>query len=99
MGNQNRRDARRRRLVQRYEVERRLYKAMSQDMGLPTNVRRSALLQLCSLPRNSSLVRVQNRCVVSGRARSVSSTMKLSRLCFREAAARGFLPGVFKSSW
>ena len=99
MANHIRRDARRRRLVQGFEVERRVYKAMSLDMALSPEHRRQALLKLCALPRNSSLSRLRNRCVMSGRPRGVYSHTKLSRLCFREAASRGLLPGILKASW
>jgi small subunit ribosomal protein S14 len=99
MSNHIRRDTRRRHLVHRFEVERRLYKAMSVDMALSPEHRRRALLKLCALPRNSSLSRIRNRCVMSGRPRGVFSHTKLSRLCFREAASRGLLPGILKASW
>lgn len=99
MKNHNRRDQRRRALVHAYEAERRVYKALSSDMGMPTPVRRRAMLALTRLPRSSSPVRIQNRCVLTGRARGVETHFQLSRLCLREAATQGLLPGVFKASW
>jgi small subunit ribosomal protein S14 len=44
-------------------------------------------------------VRVQNRCKVCGRPRAYIRRFGLCRICFREMALRGEIPGVVKSSW
>lgn len=44
-------------------------------------------------------VRFKNRCKLCGRARGYMRRFGLCRLCFREAANRGELPGVLKASW
>jgi small subunit ribosomal protein S14 len=44
-------------------------------------------------------VRVRNRCKVCGRPRSYIRRFGLCRICFREMALRGEIPGVVKSSW
>jgi len=54
---------------------------------------------LQKLPRNSSKVRVKNRCNVTGRSRGYMRYFGLSRQEFREMARRGEIPGVKKSSW
>ena len=51
------------------------------------------------LPRNASPTRLVNRCEISGRRRAFLSRFRLSRLCFRELALSGQIPGVTKSSW
>ncbi|MBI9070592.1 MAG: 30S ribosomal protein S14 [Melioribacteraceae bacterium] len=51
------------------------------------------------LPRDSSKVRLHNRCTMSGRARGNYRKFGISRLVFREMALRGEIPGVKKSSW
>ena len=51
------------------------------------------------LPKNSSPVRLKNRCMFTGRARSYYRKFGVSRLVFREMALKGELPGVKKSSW
>jgi len=55
--------------------------------------------ELQKLPRNSSPVRIKNRCSVSGRARGYMRFFGLSRIQFRELARRGEIPGIKKSSW
>jgi small subunit ribosomal protein S14 len=44
-------------------------------------------------------VRVRNRCRRCGRPRGYMRRFQLCRICFRELALRGELPGVKKSSW
>ncbi|MFL5752189.1 MAG: 30S ribosomal protein S14 [Bacteroidia bacterium] len=54
---------------------------------------------LQKLPRNSSKVRMRNRCKLTGRPRGYMRTFGISRVTFREMATFGKIPGVTKSSW
>ena len=54
---------------------------------------------LSKLPRNSSTVRLVNRCTLSGRRHGFLRKFGLSRLAFREMARNGLIPGVTKASW
>ena len=58
-----------------------------------------ANLKLAKLPRNSAVVRVRNRCALSGRPRGYYRKFDMSRISLRELASEGKLPGVRKSSW
>ena len=51
------------------------------------------------LPRDSSKTRLHNRCLLTGRPRSVYRHFGLSRIKMRELALSGKLPGVSKASW
>ncbi|MFZ1291036.1 MAG: 30S ribosomal protein S14 [Melioribacteraceae bacterium] len=55
--------------------------------------------ELQKLPRNSSPIRLRNRCVITGRPRAYSRKFGVSRLVFREMALRGEIPGIKKASW
>lgn len=55
--------------------------------------------ELQKLPRNSSPIRLRNRCVMTGRPRGFIRKFGLSRLTFREMALKGEIPGIKKSSW
>ncbi|MCX6933462.1 MAG: 30S ribosomal protein S14 [Opitutia bacterium Tous-C4FEB] len=55
--------------------------------------------KLQKMPRNSSAVRVKNRCSMSGRPRAFIRKFGVSRIQFRELALAGKIPGVTKSSW
>ncbi|MEP7146517.1 MAG: 30S ribosomal protein S14 [bacterium] len=54
---------------------------------------------LQKLPKDSSAVRLNNRCNVTGRVRSYYRKFGMSRLVFRELALQGKIPGIVKSSW
>jgi len=51
------------------------------------------------LPKNSSAVRMRNRCQLTGRSRGYYRKFGISRLVLREMASKGEIPGVKKSSW
>ncbi|RZL15083.1 MAG: 30S ribosomal protein S14 [Pedobacter sp.] len=54
---------------------------------------------LDKLPKNSSPVRLHNRCKLTGRPRGYMRTFGISRVTFREMALEGKIPGVRKASW
>mmetsp|Transcript_4876 Transcript_4876/g.12758 ORF Transcript_4876/g.12758 Transcript_4876/m.12758 type:complete len:101 (-) Transcript_4876:902-1204(-) len=65
--------------------------------NLVVRLRLHALVQ--SLPKNSSPVRTELRCQLTGRPKAVYRDFGVSRHVFREMAHQGLLPGVVKSSW
>lgn len=90
---------RRVRMVKRFASRRALLKALTKDLSLPAEERFAAHIKLSELPRNSSPVRVRNRCRISGRPRGNYRKFKMSRIALRELASRGLIPGMVKSSW
>jgi small subunit ribosomal protein S14 len=54
---------------------------------------------LQKLPKNSSKVRLHNRCQLTGRPRGYMRQFGISRVTFREMANAGKIPGITKSSW
>jgi len=54
---------------------------------------------LTKLPKNSSPVRLVNRCAISGRRHGFLRKFACSRLTFREMALKGLIPGITKASW
>ena len=87
------------RLVARYAAKRARLKAIAEDMDLPAEDRFSARIKLSEMPRNSSKVRVRNRCDLSGRPRGNYRKFRLSRIALRDLASRGQIPGMVKASW
>tara|TARA_Y100001970_G_scaffold262142_1_gene346031 strand:- start:2929 stop:3234 length:306 start_codon:yes stop_codon:yes gene_type:complete len=69
------------------------------DISLSFEERQEYRLKLEKLPKNSSRIRVRNRCNVTGRPRGVYRKFGLSRITFRELALKGLIPGVSKASW
>ena len=90
---------RRRELVARLAERRAELRIASRDESLPMVERLAAGRALARMPRDSAAVRVRNRDQVDGRPRGYVGLAGLSRIRFREAAHRGELPGVTKSSW
>lgn len=54
---------------------------------------------LQKLPKNSSKVRLHNRCKLTGRPRGYMRQFGISRVTFREMASNGLIPGITKASW
>jgi small subunit ribosomal protein S14 len=54
---------------------------------------------LSLLPRNSNPIRMHNRCKLTGRPKGYMRQFGISRICFREMASQGLIPGVKKASW
>ncbi len=69
------------------------------DMNKSVEERLAAVDTLNKMPKNSSPTRLRNRCQFTGRARGFLRKFKLSRLCFREMASQGLIPGIVKASW
>ena len=59
----------------------------------------AAHMKLAKLPRNSSKVRIRNRCELTGRPRGVYRKFRMSRIALRDLASMGRIPGMIKSSW
>lgn len=74
-------------------------KARVKDTSLSLDERMEARDALNKLPRNSSAVRLRNRCSITGRPRGNYRKFNVCRNIFREMASNGQLPGVTKSSW
>lgn len=74
-------------------------KERAADIHLSEEERQEARLALNKMPRDSSPHRLRNRCALTGRCRGYMRKFRLSRLCFREMASMGLIPGVTKSSW
>ena len=86
-------------LVKQYAAKRDALKAIANDENLPLEERFEARLKLAELPRNSSAVRIRNRCEVTGRPRAYYRKFRLCSVQLRELANKGLIPGVTKSSW
>lgn len=85
--------------IERFEYKRILYKSIIKDQMLSQELRYGFILKLNKLPRRSSIIRKNNRCVLTGRTKGTLRSFKISRICLRELVASGTLPGVIKASW
>lgn len=74
-------------------------KTKASDVNSTEEERHAARVALNKMPRDSSPIRIRNRCALTGRARGFLRKFKVSRLTFREMALAGLIPGVTKASW
>jgi small subunit ribosomal protein S14 len=93
------REKKRARTVAKFSEKRRNLKAIISDVTLADKERWEAQIKLQKLPRDSSPTRGQNRCRITGRPHGVYRKFGLCRNKLREAAMRGEVPGLVKSSW
>lgn len=93
------RQKKRERMVKNKWEKRKALKETILDMSKNIEERLAAVDALNKMPKNSSAIRLRNRCQFTGRSRGFLRKFKLSRLCFREMANQGLIPGVFKASW
>ena len=93
------RDKKRRSICLKYELKRLELTSIIQDLTLSKEKRYISLKELNKLPRNSSKIRIKNRCILTGRGHSVLRFCGLSRLKFRDLASQGLLMGITKASW
>ena len=93
------RNKKRIRMVKKAAAKRQRLKAIANDKSLPMEDQFSARLKLAKMPRNSSPVRIRNRCLLSGRPRGTYRKFKMSRIALRDLASTGQIPGMVKSSW
>ncbi|MFC2119383.1 30S ribosomal protein S14 [Bacteroidota bacterium] len=81
------REVKRKKLVERYAEKRAKYKAEGDYE------------KLSKLPKNSSYIRLHNRCRITGRPKGYMRQFGISRITFREMASAGLIPGIKKASW
>ena len=74
-------------------------KKIIMDKKLTLEERFKAQQKLSKLPRNSSKIRVRNRCQITGRPHGVYRKLKISRIALRQLGLEGKIPGMVKSSW
>jgi small subunit ribosomal protein S14 len=93
------RENKRSKLVDKYEVKRRVLKETIRDPKTSIEEQEAALLKLQKLPRDSSPSRQRNRCNLTGRPHGFYRKFGLGRNKLREATMRGDVPGLSKASW
>lgn len=93
------REIKRAKTAAKYAVKRDALKKAINDTNLSDDERWEAQLKLQALPRNASPCRQVRRCNLTGRPHAVYRRFGLARTKLREAAMRGDVPGLVKSSW
>lgn len=93
------REKKRAKTVAKYAAKRAALKKIINDLNASDEDKWDAQIALQKLPRNASPVRQQRRCQVTGRPHGVYRKFGLCRNKLREAAMKGYVPGLVKASW
>lgn len=93
------RDIKRAKLVVKYQKKRQELKSIIKSTTSSDEQRFNAIIKLQSLPRDSSPVRIRNRCDLTGRPHGVYRKFGLARTKLRERTMNGEVPGLSKASW
>lgn len=93
------RNIKRQKLVCKYAEKRTNLLQTLKNVSLSEEERSAALVKLQKLPRDSSPVRLRNRCSLTGRPRGTYSKFGLGRNKLRDIAMSGKIPGMIKASW
>jgi len=83
----------------KFANKRRKLKEIIMNKKISLEERFKAQMKLSKLPRNSSKIRVKNRCEITGRSHGVYRKLKISRIILRKLTLAGKVPGMIKSSW
>tara|TARA_B100002003_G_scaffold165995_1_gene154176 strand:- start:173 stop:478 length:306 start_codon:yes stop_codon:yes gene_type:complete len=86
-------------MVTKYKKRRLALKNKIKNKNLILEERIKLQSKLNELPKDSSRIRVRNRCEITGRSRGVYRKFGLSRIKVRELSMAGILPGIIKASW
>jgi small subunit ribosomal protein S14 len=92
-------DLLKRKLFKKDELQRLILKSMIKNSVISDETKTFAVGHLFRMSKNGSRTRIRNRCVLTGRGRSIHRRFKLSRITFRELASKGLLNGIYKSTW
>jgi len=86
-------------MAKRSMIERDRRRKAPKNTKLSIEERDAAAVQLQKLPRDSSGIRIRNRCQLTGRPRGYYRKFGLSRSKLRQVIMNGEAPGVVKASW
>lgn len=78
------------------ELERRFFKSIISNLSLSKDLREQAQDALGRMSKNSSITRINNRCIITSRNKGTIRKYNISRIVFRELASSGKIPGIRK---
>ncbi len=83
----------------KFATKRNELKKIVMNKKISLEERFKAQMKLSKLPKNSSKIRIKNRCEITGRSHGVYRKLKVSRISLRQLSLEGKVPGMVKSSW
>jgi ribosomal protein S14 len=89
----------RRNLYNNIEKKKRILTSLFKNRSLSFKLRFSFFLEISNLKKNSSLVRIQNRCIFSGHKRSVYKIFRINRMQLKDLAFHNLIPALKQANW
>jgi small subunit ribosomal protein S14 len=86
-------------LFKDFEKKRLILKIIFKNLNIKKKIRWKLNQKWSFFNQNSSITRIKNICILTGRSKSIYRLFKISRIQLRKLASEGFLPGVSKYSW
>lgn len=86
-------------LFKNLEKKRLILKVLLKNLNINKNIRWKLQQKWFFFNQNSSITRIKNICILTGRSKSIYRLFKISRIQLRKLASEGFLPGISKYSW
>jgi small subunit ribosomal protein S14 len=86
-------------LFKNFEKKRLILKIISKNLNIEKDLRWKLQQKWFFFNQNTSITRIKNLCIITGRSKSIYRLFKLSRIQLRKLTSEGFLPGVSKYSW
>jgi|TARA_B000000565_G_scaffold244672_1_gene211880 small subunit ribosomal protein S14 len=99
MANSINTDKKKRKLFLKNFEKRNNLKKSIKNKNLTSFERYTAQIALQNMPRNSSKIRIKNRCILSGRTHGIVGPFNISRIKLRELASNGLITGMKKAIW
>ena len=99
MKKQIKKNIKQRYIYQNNEKQRLILKSISHNLILENQTRWKIQKKMLKLPTLSSITRIKNICIVTGRSRSIYRFLKISRIQLKKYISKGMLPGLTKYSW
>jgi len=88
-----------RQLYKKLEKKKKYFKSCFFNNNLKFNLRYLIFINLSKLKKNSSKIRIRNRCILSGRGRSVYKNIRISRMQLKDLISKNLLPGIRQANW
>jgi len=89
-------DKKRRKLFKKYEIRKKIMKSILSSDNLKLSEKNFLNFLLKKYPKNSSLVRIRNRCIITGRPNAVFRKYRLSRIMLKKKILEGYISGFVK---
>nr|YP_010394649.1 ribosomal protein S14 [Plasmopara halstedii]DAZ89086.1 TPA_asm: ribosomal protein S14 [Plasmopara halstedii] len=86
-------------IFKNFEKNRLILKILSKNLNIEKNLRWKLQQKWFFFHQNSSITRIKNLCILTGRPKSIYRLFKISRIQLRQLASKGILPGISKYSW